>query len=143
MLERLPLYATTDIEQYKREQVPRLDDAIGQRIEQMPELQDNIHATGPGHRGVEDRGILGMVNEQRLRRILTRMLDENEFLSPCGIRSLSKFHAEHPYSFWVGSQEYKVDYLPAESNSGMFGGNSNWRGPIWFPVNALLLRALL
>ena len=71
------------------------------------------------------------------------MLDEKEFLSPYGIRSLSRYHAEHPYVFRVGDQEYRVSYLPAESDSGMFGGNSNWRGPIWMPVNALIIRALL
>jgi len=71
------------------------------------------------------------------------MLDENEFLSPYGIRSLSRYHAEHPYVLSVGGQEYRVDYQPAESNSGMFGGNSNWRGPIWMPVNGLIIRALL
>src|SRR5690606_20181281 len=76
-------------------------------------------------------------------RVLTTMLDEEEFLSPYGIRSLSKFHQRHPYVFQVGGQGYRVDYLPAESDSGMFGGNSNWRGPIWFPVNALIIRALL
>ena len=109
----------------------------------MPELRASIHATGPGHFGVAERGMIALVNQDRLRRILTRMLDENEFLSPYGIRALSRYHAEHPYIFWVNGQEYRVDYLPAESNSGMFGGNSNWRGPIWFPVNALLIRALL
>jgi len=71
------------------------------------------------------------------------MLDENEFLSPYGIRSLSKFHERNPYILHVGGQEYKVDYLPAESNTGMFGGNSNWRGPIWMPVNAMIIRSLL
>jgi hypothetical protein len=71
------------------------------------------------------------------------MLDENEFLSPCGIRSLSRFHLDHPFSFWVGGQEYQVQYLPAESNTGMFGGNSNWRGPVWMPVNILIIRGLL
>jgi hypothetical protein len=70
------------------------------------------------------------------------MLDEDEFLSPYGIRSLSKFHEKHPFVFNVGGQEYRVDYLPAESNTGMFGGNSNWRGPIWMPVNVLIIRAL-
>jgi hypothetical protein len=90
-----------------------------------------------------ERGMFGLVNENRLRRILTRMLDENEFLSPYGIRALSRYHAEHPYTFSAGGQEYRVAYLPAESDSGMFGGNSNWRGPIWMPVNALIIRALL
>src|SRR5213075_1397078 len=99
--------------------------------------------TGPGHFGVAERGIFGLVNQDRLRRILTRMLDENEFLSPYGIRSLSRYHAEHPYVFMAGGQEYRVSYLPAESDTGMFGGNSNWRGPIWMPVNALIIRALL
>ena len=93
--------------------------------------------------GVNERGILALVNEQRLRRILTRMLDENEFLSPYGISSLSHHHAEHPYVFYVQRQEYRVGYLPAESDTGMFGGNSNWRGPIWMPVNALIIRALM
>ena len=71
------------------------------------------------------------------------MLDEQEFLGPYGIRSLSRYHAEHPYSFWVHGEEYRVSYLPAESDTGMFGGNSNWRGPVWFPINILLVRALL
>ena len=90
-----------------------------------------------------DRGIAALVNPDRLRRILSRVLDENEFLSPYGIRALSRYHADHPYVFTVNGQEYRVNYLPAESDTGMFGGNSNWRGPVWMPVNALLIRALM
>jgi hypothetical protein len=86
---------------------------------------------------------LALVNPDRLRRILTKMLDENEFLSYFGIRSLSKIHEQHPFTFHVSGHEYRVDYLPAESNTGMFGGNSNWRGPIWLPVNVMIIRALL
>ena len=92
---------------------------------------------------MRERGIAALVNPDRLRRILTRMLDENEFLSPYGIRALSRYHDEHPYVVHVEGQEYRVNYLPAESDTGMFGGNSNWRGPIWMPVNAVLIRALL
>ena len=80
----------------------------------MPELREFIHETGPGHFGVAERGIMALVNQTRLRRILTRMLDENEFLSPYGIRALSRYHAEHPYVFSAQGQEYRVDYLPAE-----------------------------
>src|SRR5207249_8597222 len=109
----------------------------------MPELLETIHPTGPGHFGVADRGIMALVTPERLRRILSKMLDENEFLSPYGIRSISRFHAQHPYVFHADGQEYRVDYLPAESNTGMFGGNSNWRGPVWMPVNVLIVRALL
>jgi hypothetical protein len=83
------------------------------------------------------------VNQERLRRILTKMLDENEFLSPYGIRALSRYHLEHPYVFNVHGEEFRVSYIPAESDSGMFGGNSNWRGPVWMPVNVLIIRALL
>jgi hypothetical protein len=75
--------------------------------------------------------------------VLAKMLDEKEFLSPHGIRSLSRYHAEHPYVFNAGGQDYRVPYVPGESDTGMFGGNSNWRGPIWMPVNALIIRALL
>jgi hypothetical protein len=109
----------------------------------MPELLDSIHPTGPGHLGIGERGILALVNPERLRSILTKMLDEGELLSPYGIRSLSKFHEKCPYAFNVNGQEYRVAYLPAESDTGMFGGNSNWRGPIWVPVNALIIRALM
>lgn len=143
MVGLLPLCATTVIEPWQRERVPRSAATLVERLRRMPELLDSIHPTGPGHLGVGERGIVALVNPDRLRRILSRMLDENEFLSPYGIRALSRYHAEHPYIFYVQGQEYGVSYLPGESDSGMFGGNSNWRGPIWMPVNALLIRALL
>ena len=143
MVGLLPLCATTVIEEWQRQRVPQAAAMFAQRVRQMPKLVPTIHPTGPGHEGVDGRGILALVNPERLRRILSRMLDENEFLSPYGIRSLSKFHERNPYVFNTGGQEYRVDYLPAESNTGMFGGNSNWRGPIWMPVNALIIRALL
>ncbi len=143
MVGLLPLCATTVTEAWQRERIPRAMAQLWERVRRMPELGESIHLTGPGHLGVADRGIFALINPERLRRILTKMLDEAEFLSPYGIRSLSKFHEQHPYVFHVHGHEYRVDYLPAESNTGMFGGNSNWRGPIWFPVNAMLIRALL
>jgi hypothetical protein len=143
MVGLLPLCATTVIEEQEREAVPRATAALQRRLRRMPELMDSMHPTGPGHLGVAGRGLFALINPQRLRRILARMLDENEFLSPYGIRSLSKFHEEHPYVLHVKGQEYRVDYLPAESNTGMFGGNSNWRGPVWMPVNVMIIRALL
>jgi len=106
-----------------------------------PELRGSIH--DPIARGVQDRRLASVLDESKLRRVLSRMLDENEFLSAYGIRALSRHHAGHPFAFRVGDQEYGVGYLPAESDSGMFGGNSNWRGPIWMPVNGLIIRALL
>ena len=143
MVGLLPLCATTVIEASTRARIPGVMTRINERLRRIPELLQTIHPTGQGHLGVADRGIMALVNPERLRRILTKMLDENEFLSPYGIRSLSKFHERHPYILHVGGQEHRVDYLPAESNTGMFGGNSNWRGPIWMPVNALIIRALL
>jgi Glycosyl hydrolase family 63 C-terminal domain len=142
MVGLLPLCATTVLEKWQREGAPSAMAWFRERARRMPELLRTIHPTGPGHLGVAERGILALVNPERLRRILTKMLDESEFLSPFGIRSLSKFHEQHPYIFNVGGQEHRVDYLPAESNTGMFGGNSNWRGPIWMPANALIIRAL-
>jgi hypothetical protein len=138
----LPICATSVVEGWQRERTPIATTALEARLNQMPELQTSIHPTGPQHRGVADRGILALVTPERLRRILAKMLDEEEFLSPYGIRSLSKVHARKPYVLTISGQEYRVDYLPAESNTGMFGGNSNWRGPIWMPVNALIIRAL-
>ena len=143
MVGLLPLCATTIMESWQREQVPKAMAYIADRLRRIPELLRTIHPTGPGNYGVADRGILALVNPDRLRRILTKMLDENEFLSPYGIRSLSKFHQNNPVVFQLEGNEYRVDYLPAESNTGMFGGNSNWRGPVWMPVNVMILRALL
>jgi hypothetical protein len=143
MVGLLPLCATTVVEAWQRERIPRAMVQMMERLRRIPELLTTIHPTGPGHFGVADRGILAMVTPERLRRILTKMLDENEFLGPCGIRSLSRFHEQNPFLFHVNGQEYRVDYLPAESNTGMFGGNSNWRGPVWMPVNAMIIRALL
>src|SRR5262249_45246536 len=143
MVGLLPLCATTVIERWQRELVPRALAAFQSRVRQMPQLMSSAHPTGPGHWGVDERGIIALVNPERLRRILTKMLDESEFLSPYGIRSLSKFHETHPYVLRIGGQEYRVDYRPAESNSWMFGGNSNWRGPIWMPLNILIIRALM
>jgi hypothetical protein len=143
MVGLLPLCATTVIEKWQRERVPSVTTAMHARLRQMPELQRVIHPTGPGALGVAERGLFALLEPQRLRRVLEKMLDENEFLSPYGIRSLSKFHQRHPYVFRAGGREYRVDYLPAESDTGMFGGNSNWRGPVWMPVNIVLIRALL
>jgi hypothetical protein len=139
----LPLAATTVIEPWQRERVPHATAHLERRIAAMPKLLEGIHVTGAGHRGYGDRGIMALVNEQRLRRMLSRMLDEGEFLSPYGLRSISRSHLDHPYHINLAGRDYGVSYLPAESDSGMFGGNSNWRGPIWFPINAVILRALL
>ncbi|MBV8477971.1 MAG: glucosidase, partial [Acidobacteria bacterium] len=143
MVGLLPLAATTVVEPWQRERLPRLTAYAFERLRRMPELRHTIHPTGPGAMGYADRGIMAVVRPDRLRRILAHMLDENEFLSPYGIRALSRYHLDHPYGINMHGQEYRVSYLPAESDTGMFGGNSNWRGPIWMPVNAVLIRALM
>jgi hypothetical protein len=143
MVGLLPLCATTVTEKWQRELIPRAMTRIQERLRRIPELREKIHQTGEGHLGVNERGIVALVSQERLRRILTKMLDENEFLGPYGIRSLSKFHEQNPFVLHVEGEEYRVDYLPGESNTGMFGGNSNWRGPVWMPVNTMIIRALL
>src|SRR6185436_12746688 len=120
---------------------PETADRVKAFMAARAELRGSIH--DPIARGVQDRRLASVLDESKLRRVLSRMLDENEFLSAYGIRALSRHHAGHPFAFRVGDQEYGVGYLPAESDSGMFGGNSNWRGPIWMPVNGLIIRALL
>lgn len=143
MVGLLPFCAATVIEPWQRDHIPRAIAGLTDRLRRIPELGTTMHPIGPEHLGVNNRGLFAVLNPERLRRVLTKMLDENEFLGPHGIRSLSKFHEHHPYIFNVNGQEYRVDYLPAESNTGMFGGNSNWRGPVWMPVNAMIIRALL
>jgi hypothetical protein len=118
-------------------------DLIAQFRKRHPELISQVAPTDGSFIGYRDRRLLSILNKRKLERVLGYMLDENEFLGPHGIRSLSRYHLEHPFVFQVGGQEYKVQYLPGESDTGMFGGNSNWRGPVWMPVNALLIRALL
>ncbi|HKA12227.1 MAG TPA: glucosidase [Candidatus Dormibacteraeota bacterium] len=140
MVGLIPLAATSVIWRSDAERFPELVAGARAFIERHPAAVVSGGRSGPG-RG--DRVLFALFGEDRLRRILARMLDEDEFLSPYGIRSLSRYHAGHPYSCWVHGQEYRVSYLPAESDTGMFGGNSNWRGPVWFPVNALLIRALM
>jgi len=93
----------------------------------------------PGHGA---HRLLAIPSRERLERVLRYLFDEEEFLSPHGIRALSRVHAEHPFSLWIGGQEHRVAYEPGESTTGVFGGNSNWRGPVWFPVNYLLIEAL-
>lgn len=143
MVGLLPICATTVIEPWQREAVPRLLENLSKRLQKMPDLAQSIHATGPGNYGYGKRGVAAVVNQTRLRRILSRMLDENEFLSPYGIRALSRQHSQNPYVVTVQGQEFRVNYIPAESDTGMFGGNSNWRGPVWMPMNMLLIRGLL
>ncbi len=137
----LPLMAVSVFPREAFEKLPRFRDRAQEFIRRHPELTQNIHL--PNQFGVRDRLMLSVLNEDKLRRVLARMLDESEFLSDYGIRSLSRYHLDHPYCFYHEGQEYKVSYVPGDSTSGMFGGNSNWRGPIWFPVNLLLFRSLL
>ena len=143
MVGLLPLCATTVVEPWQRARVPNLIAHLEERARRNPEILRSMHAWGEGSFGYGERGMMAVVNQERLRRILIRMLDESEFLSAYGIRALSRYHADHPYVLNVSGQEYRVGYVPGDSDSGMFGGNSNWRGPIWMPVNILLIRALL
>jgi hypothetical protein len=141
MVGLLPLCAVAVIDEQVMAQLPELQARAGWFVRHRPHLVCNIH--DPRRPGFRDRRMLSLLSENRLRRVLARMLDEQEFLSPFGIRSLSRHHLDHPYGFDLGGERLSVGYLPAESDSGMFGGNSNWRGPVWLPVNGLLIRALL
>src|SRR6516165_6601214 len=144
MVGLLPLCAATAFESGIGASHPRLMELIELFRKRHPDVSKTIAtADDPTVGGYAGRRLAAVCNKEKLQHILAYMLDENEFFSPYGIRSLSKYHRDHPFSFWLSGQEYKVQYLPAESNTGMFGGNSNWRGPIWMPVNGLIIRGLL
>jgi hypothetical protein len=140
----LPLCASTVLEETgvltKSQRAMELMETFKKR---HPELLKHIAPADGNFIGYARRRLMSVCNKKKIEQILAYMLDENEFFGPYGIRSLSKYHLDHPFVFNLNGQEYKVQYLPAESNTGMFGGNSNWRGPVWMPVNGLLLRALL
>jgi hypothetical protein len=137
----LPLAATTVLPAELREKLPRFFAEAQWFLEKHPYIATIL--TVPLQVGAGGSRILSLVNPDKLRRILGYMLDEKEFLSPYGIRSLSRYHAEHPYEFSAGGREYSVGYVPGDSDSGMFGGNSNWRGPIWMPMQLMLILALV
>lgn len=137
----LPLAAVAVFEEDILAKLPKFRERARQFLERHPELAANMHL--PQQPGVADRRMLAIVGEQKLRRILARMLDEDEFFGPHGIRALSRFHLEHPYVFHHAGQQHCVAYVPGDSDSGMFGGNSNWRGPVWMPINVLLYTALI
>jgi hypothetical protein len=141
MVGLLPLCAATTFDGAALAKYPEMGERLQSFLAARPEIRAAIH--DPGKLGVANRRLASILDETKLRRVLAKMLDEGEFLGPYGIRSLSRYHAEHPYVITVGGQEFRVAYVPAESDTGMFGGNSNWRGPIWMPVNALIIRALL
>ncbi len=143
MVGLLPLCASTILEPETLTTHPRLVELIALFRERHPEVVAKVAPTAEGYIGYGERRLLSTLSQRRLKRVLGYLLDDNEFLSPYGIRSLSRYHQDHPFVFHVGGQEHNVTYLPAESNTGMFGGNSNWRGPVWMPVNALIVRGLL
>jgi hypothetical protein len=135
----IPLFAVETLDPGLVDKLPSFKRRMQWFIENRPELSDHLEteSTDEG-----PRRFLALVNRQRLKRVLGYMLDENEFFSPYGIRALSRYHAAHPFKLRVNGTEYCVDYEPAESSTGLFGGNSNWRGPVWFPVNFLLIESL-
>jgi hypothetical protein len=140
MVGLIPLFAVETLEPDLLDRLPGFKRRLEWFIDNRPDLLGNM--AGLGRKGAQKRRLLSIANPAQLRRILTIMLDENEFLSPHGIRSLSRFHRQHPYTLVANSIEHRVDYEPAESSNGLFGGNSNWRGPIWFPLNYLLIESL-
>jgi hypothetical protein len=137
----VPLYATARLTPRMEARLPDFHERLRWFIQHRPEYTGVITTDEEGpHRG---RRLLSVVNPDRLRRILGRMLDEDEFLSPYGIRSMSRYHADHPFRIELEGGTASVDYEPGEGTTAMYGGNSNWRGPIWFPMNYMLIGALL
>jgi hypothetical protein len=141
MVGLIPLCAVVVIPREVLIRFPSLAARANGHVERYADLLSGV--ADPRVPGVDGRHLLSVLDETKLRRILTRMLDEDRFLSPHGIRSLSRAHLDEPYVFSVDGQEFRVQYMPAESDTAMFGGNSNWRGPVWFPINLLIVRALL
>jgi hypothetical protein len=140
MVGLIPLFAVETIEPKIGERLDGFRRRMEWFIENRPDLTHNVACMKTEGEG--SRRLLSIVNAGQLRRILRVMLDEREFLSPYGIRAVSQVHRDHPYTFQVNGAEYGVSYEPGESSTGLFGGNSNWRGPIWFPVNFLLVESL-
>jgi hypothetical protein len=140
MVGLIPLFAVETLEPEVMKRLPGFKKRLEWFIDNRPDLIENVACMRTP--GMEERRLLSVVTQDRLRRVLKVMLDENEFLSPYGIRALSRFHRDNPYKLGVNGTEHRVDYEPAESSTGLFGGNSNWRGPIWFPVNYLLIESL-
>jgi hypothetical protein len=143
MVGLLPLCAASVFEPGIVARHPRMMELIELFRKRHPEVVEHVAPAKGKFAGYKNRRLLSVCNKEKLERILVYLLDENEFFGPYGIRSVSRYHLEHPFVFDLGGQEYKVQYLPAESDTGMFGGNSNWRGPVWMPVNFLLVRSLL
>ncbi|HEX8141590.1 MAG TPA: hypothetical protein VF553_03280 [Pyrinomonadaceae bacterium] len=140
MVGLIPLFAVETLEPEILNRLPGFKKRLEWFIDNRPDL--TRHLACMRTTGREERRLLSIVDGDKLRRVLRVMLDEREFLSPHGIRALSRFHRDEPYSLRVNGTEHRVDYEPAESSNGLFGGNSNWRGPIWFPVNHLIIESL-
>src|SRR3989454_11115278 len=140
MVGLITLFAVETLEPEIIDRLPGFKRRMQWFIDNHPDVPEHIEMTQRSARGV--RRLLSLVNRKQLKRVLSRMLDETEFLSPYGIRALSRYHLDHPYELSVNGHVNRVDYEPAESTTGLFGGNSNWRGPIWFPVNYLLIESL-
>ncbi len=138
----MPLLAVETLEPELVEKMPDFKRRLMWFFKNRVYLKDSGDVACVIAAGEHSRRLLSIVNRDRLLRVLKPMLDENEFLSDFGIRSVSKYHQDHPYSFYVSGQAHTISYQPAESQSGHFGGNSNWRGPIWFPINYLLIESL-